>query len=74
MKLYRVATMEPAVMPGTITPASLFDPLHRPEHKGMELTETDRGIVVSRGPHAELIPWGNVRVASYRREEPAKGK
>lgn len=74
MKLYRFATMEPAVMPGTITPASLFDPEHRPEHKGIELLETERGIVVSRGPHAELVPWTNVRVASYRRGDAAKGK
>jgi hypothetical protein len=70
MKLYRFATMEPAVIPGTITPSNFFDPSARPEHKGIELAEEERGIRVTRGLFSELVPWSNVRVASYRRAEP----
>ncbi len=68
MKLYRFATIEPAVIPGTITPSGLFDPTARPEHKGIELAEEPRGIRVSKGPYTELVPRSNIRVASYRDE------
>lgn len=72
--LYRIATIEPAIMPGTMTPSSIFDPGHRQEHKGIEFTEDAIGVWVHRGPHVERVPWSNIRVASYRAADAAKGK
>jgi len=66
-KLYRVAMLEPAVIPGTITPLTICDPYNRVEHKGIELDESPKGISITKGIFTELIPWGNVRFASYRR-------
>lgn len=70
MKLYRVAVIEPAVIPGTITPLTIVDPYNRVEHKGIELEETAKGVTLTKGIFTELIPWGNVRFVSYRRPVP----
>ena len=75
MKLFRIATVEPAVMPGTVTPSSIFDPQNRIEHKGIEFDEDAVGVWVIRGPNAERVPWSNIRTASYRKPSDApKGK